>query len=68
MCIRDRDRDLHKQYQFVESDYNDSFIKDLQTKKEYIASGFRTDFIYERMLTEAFMGLGCILKEELQTS
>ncbi|CDO92351.1 unnamed protein product [Kluyveromyces dobzhanskii CBS 2104] len=62
------DRDLHKRYELVENEYNDSFIRDLQKKKEYIASGFRTDLVYNRMLTEAFMGLGCVIKEELKTS
>lgn len=62
------DRDLHKRYQLEENEYNDSFIRELQKKKEYIASGFRADFVYDRMLTEAFMGLGCLIKEELQSS
>lgn len=62
------DRDLNKRYTLSESQYNDPFIKSLQTKKEYIASGFRADYVYDRMLTEAFMGLGCIIKEELRTS
>lgn len=62
------DRDLHKRYDLMESQYDDPFIKNLKNKKEYIASGFRSDLIYDRMLTEAFMGLGCIIQEELQTS
>ncbi|SCU88670.1 LAFA_0E13960g1_1 [Lachancea sp. 'fantastica'] len=62
------DRDLHKRYVLAESQYDDPFIKSLQTKKEYIASGFRADLVYDRMLTEAFMGLGCIISEEMQLS
>ena len=62
------DRELNKRYILAESDYNDPFIKNLQSKKEYIASGFRADYVYDRMLTEAFMGLGCIITEELQAS
>ncbi|EDO18898.1 hypothetical protein Kpol_1023p67 [Vanderwaltozyma polyspora DSM 70294] len=62
------DRDLSKRYTLAESLYSDPFIKDLQNRKEYIASGFRTDFVYDRVLTEAFMGLGCVIGEELQTS
>ncbi|CCE65159.1 hypothetical protein TPHA_0K00250 [Tetrapisispora phaffii CBS 4417] len=62
------DRDPFKRYIMNEIVYEDPFIKDLTKKNEYIASGFRTDFVYDRLLTEAFMGLGCVLSEELQTS
>lgn len=62
------DRDLHKRYTLVQSDYQDPFIRGLQNKKEYIASGFKAEYIYDRVLTEAFMGLGCVIQEELQTS
>lgn len=62
------DRDLHKRYKLVQSDYQDPFIRGLQNKKEYIASGFKAEYIYDRVLTEAFMGLGCVIQEELQTS
>lgn len=62
------DRDFSKRYTLSESLYNDPFIKDLQVRKDFIASGFRVDFVYNRLLTEAFMGLGCVISEELQTS
>lgn len=61
------DRDIHKRYTLTDSGYFDPFIKELEAKKEYIASGFRADYVYDRMLTEAFMGLGCVITEELQT-
>lgn len=59
------DRDMEKRYTVDQESYDDPFIKELEKRKEYIASGFRTDFVYERMLTEAFMGLGCIVAEEV---
>lgn len=59
------DRDLHQRFTLKQESYRDPFIQELQTKKEYIASGFRTDYAFERALTEAFMGLGCIISEEL---
>ncbi|CCE89777.1 TFIIH/NER complex subunit TFB3 TDEL_0A04450 [Torulaspora delbrueckii] len=62
------DRDVSKRYNLDESLYSDPFIKDLQERKDFIASGFRVDYVYSRMLTEAFMGLGCVIGEELQTS
>lgn len=62
------DRDLHKRYQFEETHYNDPFIKQLQNRKEYTASGFKPEYIYIRALTEAFMGFGCIIADELQPS
>ncbi|SCV01317.1 LAMI_0G10704g1_1 [Lachancea mirantina] len=62
------DRDLQKRYVLSETAYHDPFINDLQNKREFIASGFRADFVYDRMLTEAFMGLGCMVIDELQTA
>nr|CAO98822.1 subunit of TFIIH [Nakaseomyces delphensis] len=59
------DRDTEKRYKVDQDAYDDAFIKDLAQRKDFIASGFRTDFVYERMLTEAFMGLGCIVAEEV---
>ncbi|AET39194.1 TFIIH/NER complex subunit TFB3 Ecym_4115 [Eremothecium cymbalariae DBVPG len=58
------DRDLLKRFTLEEDKYEDPYIKDLQTRKAYIASGFRPDYVYNRVLTEAFMGLGCIIQEE----
>ncbi|AGO10671.1 AaceriABR202Cp [[Ashbya] aceris (nom. inval.)] len=62
------DRDRNKRYVIDEESYHDPVVKELQTKKEYIASGFRADYVYNRVLTEAFMGLGCIIQDELQPS
>ncbi|QLG72837.1 hypothetical protein HG535_0D05460 [Zygotorulaspora mrakii] len=62
------DRDASKRFTINDALYEDPFIKDLQERKEFIASGFRVDYVYNRVLTEAFMGLGCVLAEELQTS
>lgn len=59
------DRDLDKRYTIDQESYDDPFIKDLESRKDYIASGFRSDFVYDRMLTEAFMGLGCVVAEEV---
>ncbi|CCD26282.1 TFIIH/NER complex subunit TFB3 NDAI_0H01080 [Naumovozyma dairenensis CBS 421] len=60
------DRDIEpRRFTIEEELYDDPFLKDLQNKKEFIASGFRTDYVYERVLTEAFMGLGCVISEEL---
>ena len=59
------DRDLDKRYTIDQEWYDDPFIKDLENRKDYIASGFRSDFVYDRMLTEAFMGLGCVVAEEV---
>ena len=59
------DRDLDKRYTIDQESYDDPFIKDLENRKDYIASGFRSDFVYDRMLTEAFMGLGCVVAEEV---
>ncbi|CCK69395.1 TFIIH/NER complex subunit TFB3 KNAG_0C02840 [Huiozyma naganishii CBS 8797] len=59
------DRDVEKRYSINPDHYNDPFIKDLESNREYLASGFRTDYVYDRVLTEAFMGLGCIVSEEL---
>ncbi|CAB4255099.1 similar to Saccharomyces cerevisiae YDR460W TFB3 Subunit of TFIIH and nucleotide excision repair factor 3 complexes, involved in transcription initiation, required for nucleotide excision repair [Maudiozyma barnettii] len=58
------DRDLHQRFEVDETKYNDPLVQELEKRKDYIASGFRTDFIYERVLTEAFMGLGCVISEE----
>ncbi|KAH3899476.1 probable RNA polymerase II transcription factor B subunit 3 [Saccharomycodes ludwigii] len=63
------DRDLHKRYALHEDKtYYDPFIKQLQTRKDYIASGFEATLVYDRMLTEAFTGLGCFIQEELSSS
>lgn len=59
------DRDLDKRYTIDQESYDDPFIKDLENRKDYIASGFRSDFVYDRMLAEAFMGLGCVVAEEV---
>ncbi|CCF59891.1 hypothetical protein KAFR_0I01100 [Kazachstania africana CBS 2517] len=60
------DREPKKRFTVDETMYNDPFIQDLQSKKEYIASGFRTDYVFDRILTEAFLGLGCVISEELK--
>lgn len=60
------DRDLNRRFTVKESDYTDPFIQDLKTRREFTASGFRTDYVYDRLLTEAFMGLGCYISEELR--
>lgn len=59
------DREAHPMFTLKGSVYNDPFIKDLEHRKEFIASGFNTNYAYERVLTEAFMGLGCVISEEL---
>ncbi|AMD22947.1 HHR178Wp [Eremothecium sinecaudum] len=59
------DRELHKRYDLAESKYHDPYIQSLQSKKAYIASGFKPEYVYNRLLTEAFLGLGCIIQEEL---
>lgn len=59
------DRDIHPRFNLKGSVYNDPFIKDLEHRKEFVASGFNTNYAYERVLTEAFMGLGCVISEEL---
>lgn len=58
------DRDLQPNFQINEDQYSDPFTQELIKKKEFIASGFRTDYVFERLLTEAFMGLGCYISEE----
>ena len=45
--------------------YEDPFIQDLEKRKEFTASGFRVDYTYDRLLNEAFRGLGCVISEEL---
>ncbi|GAV54093.1 hypothetical protein ZYGR_0AK05950 [Zygosaccharomyces rouxii] len=62
------DRDITPKYTYDEALYNDPFIQDLKDRKDFIASGFRPDYVYKRVLTEAFMGLGCVLSDELQGS
>ncbi|CCH60006.1 hypothetical protein TBLA_0C01930 [Henningerozyma blattae CBS 6284] len=62
------DKDIHPRYKLDKEAYNDPFIKGLSTRKEFIASGFRSEYIYARVLTEAFMGLGCVINEELQAT
>lgn len=62
------DRDITPKYTYNEALYNDPFIQDLKDRKDFIASGFRPDYVYKRVLTEAFMGLGCVLSDELQAS
>lgn len=59
------DRETHPRFTLKGSVYNDPFIKDLEHRKEFIASGFNTNYAYEKVLTEAFMGLGCVISEEL---
>lgn len=59
------DRDLDQRFTVKQEQYEDPFIQDLETKKEFTAAGFRADYTYERLLTEAFMGLGCVISEEL---
>ncbi|CAL9735648.1 RNA polymerase II transcription factor B subunit 3 [Monosporozyma servazzii] len=59
------DRDLDQRFIVKQEQYEDPFIQDLETKKEFTAAGFRADYTYERLLTEAFMGLGCVISEEL---
>lgn len=62
------DRDLAPRYTYDEALYHDPFIQDLKDRKDFIASGFRTDYVYKRVLTEAFMGLGCVFADELPTA
>ncbi|KAH3673106.1 hypothetical protein WICPIJ_009912 [Wickerhamomyces pijperi] len=57
------DRVTKKTYHLKES-YYDPFIEDLRGRKEYIASGFKTEIVYERILSEAFLGLGCFIDRE----
>lgn len=59
------DRDLNQRYVVTRDQYEDPFIQDLEKRKEYTASGFRVDYTYDRLLNEAFRGLGCIISEEL---
>lgn len=59
------DRDLHLRYVVASDQYEDPFIQDLEKRKEFTASGFRVDYTYDRLLNEAFRGLGCVISEEL---
>lgn len=60
------DRLTKKSYHLKES-YYDPFIEDLNGRKEYTASGFKTEIVYERILSEAFLGLGCFIEREKQS-
>lgn len=57
------DRVLTKEFNTSE-EYYDPFIDELQKKKDYIAAGFKAEQVYERVLSEAFMGLGCFIEQE----
>lgn len=57
------DRSIIKQFN-VQNQYYDPFIDELKAKKDYIAAGFRAELVYERVLNEAFMGLGCVISKE----
>lgn len=57
------DRITVKQFHIKDA-YYDPFIDELKTKKEYIASGFKAAHVYDRVLTEAFTGLGCFIERE----
>jgi CDK-activating kinase assembly factor MAT1 len=61
------DRVLTKQYHVCDS-YYDPFIDELKNNREYIASGFKAEHVYDRVLTEAFTGLGCFIEKEKQHS
>lgn len=58
------DRDLHQRFALQEDKYSDPLVQELEKRSDYTASGFRSDYVYERVLTEAFMGLGCVISEE----
>ncbi|KAL6950017.1 TFIIH/NER complex subunit [Hanseniaspora vineae] len=62
------DRDLSKRYKLTTDIYNDPFIVQLEKRKDFIASGFQTSVVYDRLLTEAFLGLGCYISEEKQNT
>lgn len=57
------DRVLAKDFS-ISQEYYDPFIDELQKKKDYIAAGFKAEQVYERVLSEAFIGLGCFIEEE----
>ncbi|CCH42423.1 RNA polymerase II transcription factor B subunit 3 [Wickerhamomyces ciferrii] len=57
------DRVLVKNFNPSE-EYYDPFIDELQKKKDYIAAGFKAEQVYDRVLSEAFMGLGCFIEQE----
>lgn len=57
------DRVLTKDFT-ASQDYYDPFIDELKKKKDYIAAGFKAEQVYERVLSEAFIGLGCFIEEE----
>lgn len=59
------DRDRAQRFKMNAKIYKDPFISSLEKRKEFVASGFRIDYIYNRVLTEAFMGLGCNISKEL---
>lgn len=57
------DRVVEKSFD-VGHEYFDPFIDEIKVKKEYIAAGFRPELVYERVLSEAFLGLGCCIEKE----
>lgn len=60
------DRVLTKDFA-ISQDYYDPFIDELQKKKDYLAAGFKAEQVYERVLSEAFIGLGCFIEQEKAT-
>ena len=57
--------DRTSQHNFdIHDSYYDPFLDELKSKKEYIASGFEVHAVYDRVLTEAFTGLGCYIEQE----
>lgn len=61
------DRDLNPRFEVHSELYDDKFIQDLAMRKEFAAAGFEVEIAYERLLTEAFMGLGCVVGHEIHS-
>lgn len=52
----------------VSQHYFDPFLDNIETSKQARASGFNVHMVYEQVLFEAFMGLGCSIEEEKSNS
>ncbi|CDR43288.1 CYFA0S11e03290g1_1 [Cyberlindnera fabianii] len=57
------DRITQKQWT-THDHYYDPFIDELKVKKDYLAGGFNATDVYERILSEAFLGLNCFIERE----
>ncbi|KAH3678558.1 hypothetical protein WICMUC_001367 [Wickerhamomyces mucosus] len=61
------DRELKQNFNKL-SNYYDPFIDELKLKKDYIAAGWKSELVYERILNEAFIGIGCFIQDEKKNS